>query len=375
MPPTYRALSITPLNNESAAPVLYELTGESTPIGSADDNAIVLADDSIAAHHLAVRGSEGRDHVLVDLAERWRQHDWTWRNYRPGDSYWCPRHGNFDRLDKRDWCLRCKQKRGSLWLMRLLKPGDTFEIGTAFRATYVVQERPHPSETASVAPPPEFPPSELFRTPTPRPTLAAVAESALRIAAPPADDSNLWRWQPEGIPFPIYLHQRVNLSTTEHARQNPEREVGGVLLGDVRLDETGQMYVIVTHALKAEFASETRGHLTFTHQTWLQIHATLDAHYPDKSIVGWYHTHPGWTIFLSDWDLFIHQNFFKQPWQIALVIDPSLNRAGFFVWKDNQINSPQKPIAPYRLAELEGWADQTKPRVRIKLTDGATHAK
>jgi proteasome lid subunit RPN8/RPN11 len=366
---TYRALSITPLNNANATPVLYELTGESTPIGSADDNAIVLSDASIAAHHFAVREADGRDHLLVDLAQRWRVRDYTWRAYRPGDVYWCPRHGNFDRLDLRDWCVNCKQKRGSLWLMRPLNPGDTFDIGVAFRATYVVQVHAPPIENQNAEPPPEFPPSELFQVPAPRKGIIVASDSTIPVGTPPIDDTNLWRWQPDGIPFPIFMHHRVNVSITQHARQNREREVGGVLLGDVRVDEHGQMYVVVTHTLKAEFAYESRGNLTFTHETWLQIHAAHDALYPDKTIVGWYHTHPGWTIFLSPWDLFIHQNFFKQPWQIALVIDPSLDRAGFFVWKDNQINSPQKPIAPFRLAELDGWAESTKPRVRIKLTD------
>jgi proteasome lid subunit RPN8/RPN11 len=161
----------------------------------------------------------------------------------------------------------------------------------------------------------------------------------------------------------------VNLSITQHARQNNEREVGGVLLGDVRRDEKGWLYLVVTHALQAEFANETRGHLTFTHHTWLKIHRTREAQYPDKAIVGWYHTHPGWTIFLSQWDLFIHQNFFKQPWQIALVIDPSVDRAGFFVWNGDRVDNPDTPVAPFRLAELDGWKETLRPRVRIKLTD------
>lgn len=362
---TFRALAIVPLSDPQAAPVLYELIGESTSIGSAEDNAIVLMDASVAAHYGVVRGVGDQVHLLIDLGERWRARDYRWRESRPGDTYWCPRHGHLEQLDARDWCSHCKQRRGSLWLIRPLQPGDTFDIGTAFRATYVVQAGAT-SETAATIPA-ELPPTELFQS---APTIAlAHPETTLPLGAPPTDDSNVWCWQPEGMPFPIYLHQRVNLSVTQHARQNPAREVGGVLLGDVRVDEHGQMYVYVTHALKAEFTSAGQGHVTFSHQTWLHIHATHEMLYPDKTIVGWYHTHPGWTIFLSPWDLFIHQNFFKQPWHIALVIDPTLDQAGFFVWKDAQIISPHKPIAPFRIAELEAWTTVIQPRVRIKLTD------
>jgi len=104
------------------------------------------------------------------------------------------------------------------------------------------------------------------------------------------------------------------------------------------------------------------------------MHSTREAQHPDKVIVGWYHTHPGWTIFLSEWDLFIHRSFFKDPWQFALVIDPSLDRAGFFVWKDDQVADPRAPVEPFRLAELDGWAGSVNPRVRVRLT-GPAHPR
>ncbi len=365
----YRALSITPIETENAAPVIYELIGDSTEIGSADDNAIALSDPSVAPHHLAVRRDSSRDHLLVDLAARWRQRDRDWSEYRPGDAYWCPRHGSFAKLDRRAWCPQCRHRRGALWLMRPLQPGDSFDIGRAFRATYIVQTRAAETGADALEPAAVFPASAVFETKTSRRVSLPPDQTPIPSCPLPTDDSNLWRWQPEGTPFPIFMHQRVNLAVTQHARQNHEREVGGVLLGDVRRDEKNSLYLVVTHALPAEFANETRGHLTFTQNTWLKIHQTREAQYPDKAIVGWYHTHPGWTIFLSHWDLFIHQNFFKQPWQIALVIDPSLDRAGFFVWKGNQVDKPDAPVEPFRLAELDGWKDAARPRVRIKLID------
>lgn len=371
----YRALSLTPLKRENVVPIVYELNADSTEIGAADDNAIVLTDKSISPHHFAVRRNDGTDHLIVDLAERWRRHDLIWLKFREGDAYWCPRHGNLSQLDERNWCPTCKHKRGSLWLIRPLHPGDTFYIGKAFRATYIVQESIPQIEPATNNAESAFPPTEVFQSPAPSKVSIPPEEETIPTCAMPVDDSNLWRWQPIGIPFPVFMHHRVNVAITQHARQYRDREVGGVLLGDVKRDENGQMFVIATHAIKAEFANETRGHITFTHNTWLQIHSARERLQPDKIIVGWYHTHPGWTIFLSQWDLFIHQSFFRQPWQIALVIDPSLDRAGFFVWKDNQVNSPLKPIEPFRLAEIDGWAETVKPRVRIKLTDTISSVK
>jgi proteasome lid subunit RPN8/RPN11 len=38
-------------------------------------------------------------------------------------------------------------------------------------------------------------------------------------------------------------------------------------------------------------------------------------------MVGWYHTHPDWGVFLSSMDMFICDNFFNKL-DVAYVIDP-----------------------------------------------------
>ena len=62
-------------------------------------------------------------------------------------------------------------------------------------------------------------------------------------------------------------------------------------------------------------------------------HPERDKLHPDLDIVGWYHTHPDFGIFLSGHDLFIHRNFFDQPLQVAYVVDPIRQTRGFFRWK------------------------------------------
>jgi hypothetical protein len=62
----------------------------------------------------------------------------------------------------------------------------------------------------------------------------------------------------------------------------------------------------------------------------------MDRDYPDKRILGWYHTHPGFGIFLSDMDVFIQENFFPEPWQAAFVYDPKAKEEGIFLWKQGK---------------------------------------
>jgi proteasome lid subunit RPN8/RPN11 len=51
----------------------------------------------------------------------------------------------------------------------------------------------------------------------------------------------------------------------------------------------------------------------------------------DGRIVGWYHSHPGYGIFMSETDLATHGKLLQfSPFVIALVVDPEINQFG--IW-------------------------------------------
>ncbi len=53
-------------------------------------------------------------------------------------------------------------------------------------------------------------------------------------------------------------------------------------------------------------------------------------------IVGWYHSHPDFGIFLSERDCFIHEHFFSAPGQVAYVVDPVRGLEGMFAWHEGK---------------------------------------
>jgi proteasome lid subunit RPN8/RPN11 len=83
-------------------------------------------------------------------------------------------------------------------------------------------------------------------------------------------------------------------------------------------------------------------HVTFTQDTWQHIYQVKDRDYPEARIIGWYHSHPGFGVFLSDHDTFIHRNFFASPEQIAWVVDPISDEEGCFVWSNGEIHRAEK---------------------------------
>lgn len=124
----------------------------------------------------------------------------------------------------------------------------------------------------------------------------------------------------------------VLAAVERHTRAHLDGEVGGFLLG-VIADGT----VDVRVAMPAEDAVGGRAQVTFTHADWDAAHRAVDTGHPDLQIVGWYHSHPGFGIFLSEYDTFIHANFFAEPEMVALVRDPHDGAVGWFGWRDGEI--------------------------------------
>lgn len=143
---------------------------------------------------------------------------------------------------------------------------------------------------------------------------------------------------PEADDLPIFLDRKPADQIERHALSDTSVELGGILLGYECVDERdGKPFVWITEALEARHYENTQASFTYTHDSWEEISRERDARFPDLDIVGWYHTHPDFGIFLSSHDLFIHHHFFAQPLQIAYVVDPIRTTRGFFQWRDGRV--------------------------------------
>lgn len=134
----------------------------------------------------------------------------------------------------------------------------------------------------------------------------------------------------------VYIKQDVYKALEKLASSDTTKELGSIILGDY-CQELGKTNVIISNYVEAKYTDASASTLTFTHETWDYVHSEHERRYPDKKIIGWQHTHPNYGIFLSNYDMFIQENFFNLPFQIAYVIDPIQNIRGFFQWKNGKI--------------------------------------
>jgi len=138
-----------------------------------------------------------------------------------------------------------------------------------------------------------------------------------------------------GAAVDILLDEPPLRAMQAHALSSLDREVAGVMVGRQPEKQPDGRYVVhIIDSIVAKHTVMQGASVTYTPESWRYMTDTLWERYPDESavIVGWYHTHPGFGIFLSGMDLFIHQNFFTQTWHIAYVLDPRARTSGFFSW-------------------------------------------
>ena len=130
----------------------------------------------------------------------------------------------------------------------------------------------------------------------------------------------------------VEIRAEVLQAVRQHARSSMKAEVCGVLIGS----SDGWVTAVEAH-IQGEGAAQGGAHVTFTQATWEHIYKIKDRQFPKAAIVGWYHSHPGFGVFLSEYDLFIHRNFFSNPGQVAWVYDPHSDEEGCFMWTKGEI--------------------------------------
>ena len=135
--------------------------------------------------------------------------------------------------------------------------------------------------------------------------------------------------------FRLFISPEVHQGISQHAKTDTSVEICGVLVGLWQQDHQGP-YAQVENYIRCDSATSKFAEVTFTHESWAAINEEMDTKYEDKRILGWYHSHPDFGIFLSDRDCFIHEHFFSGPGQVAYVVDPVRDLEGAFAWKEDK---------------------------------------
>ncbi len=133
----------------------------------------------------------------------------------------------------------------------------------------------------------------------------------------------------------------------------PVREVGGFLLGaSGQLPSEKEKYQVAIERFHAstevDFSSPNR--LGFGDVALVRLDEER-TRFLELRLVGWFHTHPGHTPYLSSVDMGIHEGFFTKKEDLAIVLDPLTERF------DTGIFSRKQDGRPNNKADFPAWAD------------------
>lgn len=153
----------------------------------------------------------------------------------------------------------------------------------------------------------------------------------------------------------IYVTQKAYIRFCAHAGTDLDNEVGGWLLGKHRIDrKTGQPFIVIDTVVPAQQVVHGNAFLTFTQDSQVTLLNYVYDYYPHKDVLGWFHTHPRMGIFLSDYDTWLHDHFFPEKWQVALVIEPFSRSGGFFIRQEDNLLDSRNYYGFYEITNGKG---------------------
>ena len=135
----------------------------------------------------------------------------------------------------------------------------------------------------------------------------------------------------------VRIDARVHKEIEEFASQDRNAECVGLLLGEVIAEGTSRV-VHISAIAPAKGAVGTRSSIRLSTDAWQEMLRVRDTRYSELRVLGWFHTHVGWGVFMSDADVFLHRHFFPHPNMISYVLDPTTGRDGFFFWHEGKIS-------------------------------------
>jgi proteasome lid subunit RPN8/RPN11 len=170
--------------------------------------------------------------------------------------------------------------------------------------------------------------------------------------------------QPNQADLPVLVDQHVLDEAVSEARENPEHEIAGFLLGRLCRDELSQeVFVAVTGLASARNTTEaTETSVTYTPASFAQVRDIIALRGNGESVIGWYHSHPfklcaecplptppeciAKVLFYSQDDIHLMETTFEQPFMVGLLtaVEPRIEEAighlpvRLYGWRNGRIN-------------------------------------
>lgn len=131
--------------------------------------------------------------------------------------------------------------------------------------------------------------------------------------------------------FRVYVLSEAHQKMLQHLKQRLDVESGGILVGYPFQSPDNQVkFVVIVGIVPNQSNNRSGVHFTVSPEEARDARELVEDHYPGMIPVGWYHSHPGLSVFLSGQDMTIVRSIYNAEWNIAWVVDPIRGTEGIF---------------------------------------------
>jgi len=185
--------------------------------------------------------------------------------------------------------------------------------------------------------------------------------------------------QPGEYEYKIFIIEHALKTIWKHAKEGMPQGVGGILLGGLYRDpDKDEEYVEIHNAFPSASSFNEEMSLRVVNRVIADMEQVSIKTYPNQIVIGWYHTHPDKGIFFSENDELIHETFYRESANVALILDPVMEidplretykNIAFFYWKDKSIakSSGYYAYKPRQLAESISPTDKLREKYHRRL--------
>lgn len=131
---------------------------------------------------------------------------------------------------------------------------------------------------------------------------------------------------------PVVLHDIENFSRSSTQTTKEIPEVGGFLLGRFKEDQGKDLAITLEHFFPVTDLQMQSASILVMGNGIATAYSKVIDQFPHLAIVGWFHTHPGHSVFLSLTDLRTQDIHFTLKYQVALVLDPLTEAFNFGIF-------------------------------------------
>lgn len=127
----------------------------------------------------------------------------------------------------------------------------------------------------------------------------------------------------------IYLRYPLFKALDDFASRESHREQVGLLVGRVGQKADGTAFMLIEDAIESPLGDETTGR--FEEGLWKRARRIAAARHPNRSVVGWFHTHSHGEINPTTEETGVHRRFFSEENQVLYRIDSKAKDRMFYI--------------------------------------------